>query len=268
VDIATRKSIDSFTLSEGNRKVRALSFTVDPQHRIMTLMTRTTTKLMDRFEIGAPTFIQYDLKDHKVVRTLPWATSADEPGYFSLLLRYSADGKLLYVFSSEILVLDAASLQQVATWDLSLTNEPSLGRFDMGSLDDSNDDPAWFSALFTMKDPVQNRPLVVVGRVNLDQKRLDYFARSRAATGTIELCAERRWAARLRPAAVDRPQRTVDHRPPREAAPERGRVPGASAHGDQDEFERQADLSPPGGQHHRSLRSRWLQVPPYDHARR
>jgi hypothetical protein len=175
VDIATRKSIDSFTLSEGNRKVRVLSFAVDPQHRIMTLMTRTTTKHVDRFEIGAPTFIQYDLKDHKVIRTVPWATSDDEPGYFSLLLRYSADGKLLYAFSSEILVLDAASLQQVATWDLSLTNEPTLGRFDQGSLDDSNDDPAWFSALFTMKDPVQNRPLLVVGRVNLDERRLDYF---------------------------------------------------------------------------------------------
>ena len=50
VDLATRKSIDSFTLSEGNRKVRALVFAVDPQHRLMTLVTRTTTKLVDQFE--------------------------------------------------------------------------------------------------------------------------------------------------------------------------------------------------------------------------
>ncbi len=174
VDIATRKSIDSFTFSEGNRKVRALAFAVDPQHHVMTLMTRTTTKLVDRFEIGAPTFIQYDLRDHKVIRTLPWTTGG-EPEYFSFLIRYSADGKLLYVFSDEILVLDATSLQQVATWDLSLSNDPTLGRFDLGSLDDTNSDPAWFSALFTMKDPVQNRPLLVVGRVNLDLRRLDYF---------------------------------------------------------------------------------------------
>jgi len=174
VDIATRKSIDAFTLSEGNRKVRTLAFTVDPQQRVMTLMTRTTTKLIDRFEIGAPAFIQYDLRDHKVIRTIPWAAGT-EPAYFSFLIRYSPDGKLLYVFSEEVLILDAASLAQVATWDLSLSNEPTLGRFDLGSLDDTNDDPAWFSALFTMKDPVQNRPLLVVGRVNLDQRRLDYF---------------------------------------------------------------------------------------------
>jgi hypothetical protein len=173
VDLATRKSIDSFTLSEGNRKVRALAFAVDPQHRIMTLVTRTTTKLVDRFEIGAPTFVQYDLKEHKVIRTLAWSTDP-EPGYFSLI-RYSPDGNLLYVFSEEILVLDAASLKQVATWDLSLSNETTLGRFDLGSLDDTNDDPAWFSALFTMKDPVEKRPLLVVGRVNLDKKSLDFF---------------------------------------------------------------------------------------------
>ena len=174
VDIPTRKSIDSFTLSEGNRKVRALAFAVDPQQRVMTLMTRTTTKLVDRFEIGAPAFIQYDLRDHKIIRTILWATGV-EPAYFSFLMRYSPDGKLLYVFSDEILVLDATSLQQVATWDLSLSNEPTLGRFDLGSLDDTNDDPAWFSALFTVKDPVQNRQLLVVGRVNLDRRRLDYF---------------------------------------------------------------------------------------------
>ena len=174
VDLATRKSIDSFTLSEGNRKVRALAFAVDPQHRIMTLVTRTTTKLVDRFEIGAPTLIQYDLRDHKVIRTLPWSTDP-EPAYFSLVLRYSPDGKLLYVFSDKVLILDATSLQQVATWDLSLLNEPTLGRFDLGSLDDTNDDPAWFSALFTMNDPVQHRPLLVVGRVNLDQRSLDFF---------------------------------------------------------------------------------------------
>jgi len=113
------------------------------------------------------------LKDHKIIRTLPWSTDP-EPGYFSLM-RYSPDGKSLYVFSEELLILDATSLEQRATWDLSLSNEPALGRFDLGSLDDTNDDPAWFSALFTMKDPVEKRPMLVVGRVNLDQRSVDFF---------------------------------------------------------------------------------------------
>jgi len=181
VDLATRTSLDSFTLSEGNKKVRALAFAVDPQHRTMTMVARTATKLVDRFEIGSPTIIQYDLKDHKVIRTVPWSTDP-EPGYFSYL-RYSPDGKVLYMFSDEILMYDATSLQQVATWNLSLPGEPGLGRFDLGSLGETNDDPAYFSALFTMKDPVQKRPLLVVGRVNLDQKSLDFFPLGPAPEG-------------------------------------------------------------------------------------
>ena len=174
VDIPTRKSIDSFTFSEGNKKVRALSFAVDPQHRVMSVMTRAATKLVDRFEIGPPTLIQYDLKDHKIITTLPWSREP-EPAYFSFAMRYSPDGKLLYVFGSEILVLDATTLKQVATWDLSIPNDQTLGSFGLGSLDDTNDDPAWFNALFTMKDPIQRRSLLVIGRVNLDTRTLDYF---------------------------------------------------------------------------------------------
>lgn len=173
VDLATRKSVDSFTLSEGDRKVRVLAFAADPQNRVMTLVTRAATKLPDRFQIGDPTFVEYDLKDHKVIRTKPWTTDP-EPGYWSLI-RYSPDGKLLYVFSEEILVYDAATLEQVGTWDLSLPTEPGLGRFDLGSLDETNDDPAYFSALFTLKDPVQHRSLLVLGRVDLAKKSVDFF---------------------------------------------------------------------------------------------
>lgn len=173
VDIATRRSIDSFTLSEGRRNVRVMAFAIDPAHRVMTMVARTTTKLIDRFEIGPPMFIQYDLKGHTVIQTVPWS-SETEPEFFGLL-RYSPDGKRIYAFSDEILVLDATTLKQVATWDLSLPNEPGLGRFDMGSMDDSNDNPAFFSALFRIKDPIQKRSLLVVGRVNLDRESVDFF---------------------------------------------------------------------------------------------
>src|SRR5262249_15667033 len=139
IDVATRQTIDTFTLSEPNKHVRALVFEVDPQHRYIVLVARTATRQADRFEIGPPVFIQYDLKEHKVVRTVPW-TSDPEPSD-SVDLRFSPDGKLLYVFSHEILVRDAATLRQMESWDFSLPNEPGLGRFDRGSMDEWNDEP-------------------------------------------------------------------------------------------------------------------------------
>ena len=63
LDIAARKTIDSFTLSEGNKKVRIRSIEPDPLHRFVMMVTASATKLIDRFEIGAPTLVQYDLKD-------------------------------------------------------------------------------------------------------------------------------------------------------------------------------------------------------------
>jgi DNA-binding beta-propeller fold protein YncE len=174
IDVASRRTLDTFTLSEGNRHVRALAYDVDPSHRFMILVTRTLTKLSDRFEIGDPTFIQYDLETHTIVRTVPWS-SDPEPQYYYLSLRFSPDGKLLYVFSNEILIYDTTTLKQIDSWNLSLPNEPGLGRFDLGAMDESNDEPGSFTALFAIDDPVQKRRLLVVGRVNLGEKRLDFF---------------------------------------------------------------------------------------------
>jgi hypothetical protein len=174
IDIATRQTLDTFTLSEGNKKVRALAFDVDPGNRFIVMVARTVTKLSDRFEIGSPAFIQYDMQEHRVVQTVPWATDP-EPQYYYLSLRYSPDGKLLYAFSNEIVVYDAATLKQVDSWNLALPNEPGLGRFNLGAIDDVNDEPGFFTGLFAMEDPVQNRRILVVGRVDLRLKKLDFF---------------------------------------------------------------------------------------------
>ena len=63
IDIATRKTLDTFTLSEGNKKVRIRSLEPDPLNRFVMMVTASATKLVDRFEIGAPTLVQYDLQD-------------------------------------------------------------------------------------------------------------------------------------------------------------------------------------------------------------
>jgi DNA-binding beta-propeller fold protein YncE len=174
VDVRGRQSLDSFTLGDARRRVRALAYDVDPQHRTMVLVARTATRLIDRWEIGAPEFIQYDLAEHKIVRTVPW--SADwEPAYYSVAMRFSPDGRLLYVFGHEVVVYDAATMQQVDTWNLSLPIESGLGRLDPGAWDESADQPGFLTSLFTMRDPVQKRNLLVVGQINLVAKSVESF---------------------------------------------------------------------------------------------
>ena len=91
LDIASRKTVDSFRLTEGNRRVRIATLEPDPEHRYLMMITRTSTKLRDRVEIGPSELQQYDLTTHKITRTVPWP-DGEERDQANLV--FSPDGKL------------------------------------------------------------------------------------------------------------------------------------------------------------------------------
>jgi hypothetical protein len=174
VDVKTRQTLDTFTLSSGQRHIRALAYEVDPTHRTMVVVAKPATKLIDRWEIGEPEFLVYDLAEHRVTREVPW-TIDPEPTHFSAALRFSPDGRLLYVFGSEVTILNATTLAQEDAWDLSMPADPSLGRFDPGPWDDSADPQGTVTSLFVMRDAVNGRKIAVVGRIDLAKKTVDTF---------------------------------------------------------------------------------------------
>lgn len=170
VDIATRASVETFTLSEGNKKVRIRGMQVDPLERFLILLTRSATKQIDRWEIGDITMQFYDLSQKKVTRTIPWPRGEERE---FVNIRFSPDGKLLYFFGDDVLILETANFTEVDTWPLSRPIEPGLGRVNFGAVDDFNDDPGFFTGLFTTQDPIQNRRIMNLGRVNLVAKTID-----------------------------------------------------------------------------------------------
>ncbi len=172
VDIQKRQSVDAFRLSEKNKKVRIMAAEADPTGRFMVLLTRTATKLVDRFEIGAPTLQQYDLETHKVTRTIPWPKGEEREGAQML---FSPDGKLLYFFSEDVLIFETSEFKQVDKWELSRPLEEGMGRIDFGSVDILNEEPGFYSGIFSAQDPVQNRRLMGVARVDLRGKSVDFF---------------------------------------------------------------------------------------------
>ena len=174
VDVRSRKSVDTFTLSDQRKHVRALAFEVDPQHRTMVIVARTATKQVDRWEITAPEFILYDLAQHKVTRSVPW-TIDPEPGYYGTALRFSPDGKLLYVFGNEVTIFDTATMTQVESWDLALPIDASMSRFDAGPQDVSADRPGFVTALFTTQDKVMKRKTLSIGQIDLAARTVDVF---------------------------------------------------------------------------------------------
>jgi DNA-binding beta-propeller fold protein YncE len=171
LDIATRKTIDTFTLSEANKRTRITSFQPDPLNRWLIILSRTATKQRDRWEIGPSTLQKYDLATHTVTQTIPWPQGEERE---TANIRISPDGRLLYFFGDDVLIVDAETFKEVETWQLSRPSESGLGRITFGPVHDFYDDPGTFTGLFTMQDPVQNRRLMGIGRVDLSNKRVDF----------------------------------------------------------------------------------------------
>jgi WD40 repeat protein len=191
VDIPTRTTLSTFTLSEGNKKVRIRGFQVDPLERFLILLTRSATKQIDRWEISDIAMQFYDLSQKKITRTIPWP-KGEEREFVNI--RFSPDGKLLYFFGDDVLILETTNFTEVDTWPLSRPIEPGLGRVNFGSVDDFNDDPGFFTGLFTTQDTIQNRRIMNLGRVNLVAKTIDLTPIGPAEGISFAMAADRKRA--------------------------------------------------------------------------
>jgi hypothetical protein len=192
IDIAARKTLDSFTLSEGNKRVRIRSVEPDPMHRFVMMVTASATKLIDRFDIGAPALVQYDLATHQIVRTVPWPNN-DERQNANIL--FAPDGKLMYLFSDQdVLIYETGGFTQVDKWELSRPIEDGMGRLEFASRDVMNDEPGFYTALFNVTDPVQHRRIMGIGRVNLAAKSVDFYTLGPSAGLSFALAPGRKVA--------------------------------------------------------------------------
>jgi hypothetical protein len=171
VDIATRRTLNTYTLGSGNKHVRVVNLQADPLNRYLILLTRTATKLVDRWEIGPATLQQFDLASGQITRTIPWPRNEERE---TANLRFSPDGKFVYLFGDEVIVLETANFTEVETWPYSQPAEGGLGRINLGPVHDFYDAPGTFTGLFTMQDPIQRRRIMGIGKVDLTARRIDF----------------------------------------------------------------------------------------------
>ena len=172
-DIATRALVDSFQLSTGASKVRIVGFGIDPKERFAIFLIKATTRKPDRFEIGKSTLVRYDLARHVVTDTIPWPKNQEREfaGF-----QFSPDGKYMYLFGDDILVYETEKFTVVDRWMLSQPLQEGMGRLGFGFPESLYEEPGFYTGLFRMTDPVQNRRIMGVARVNLQAKSVDFYA--------------------------------------------------------------------------------------------
>ena len=171
VDREKRQSLEVHTLTEGKTKIRIWGMQPDPFDKYLILVIKKYTLTDDSWEIGPPTLVQYDLATKKIARTIPWPKDEEREG---ARVMFSPDGKLMYLFGDDILIYETENFKQVDTWNLAQPLEPGAGRVSFGGFDPFTETPGIYTGLFTMNDPLNNRRMLGIGRVDLVNKKVDF----------------------------------------------------------------------------------------------
>jgi len=173
VDLRTRRAADSFTLSGGNVTVRIDGLAVHPSDERALLVVKRYTKERDRYTVEGPFILEYDLRSKQVTDTLEWpdGRERDRGGNY----RYSPTGETLYFFADDVIALDAETYEEVDRWEISQPFEPGLGRPNFSMNPGTYDEPGVATGLFRMTDPVQNRSMLGIASVRLEEREADFY---------------------------------------------------------------------------------------------
>ena len=258
IDLATRESIDSFTLSDGARRFWMRGgFSVDPQENYALIVGFSRIKHADRYEVHSNVIIRYDLKKHEVMDTIPWP---DGHVRSRVNFMFSPDGSLAYFSAEDMIVLETENFTEVDRWAISEESEPGLGVVRPSFGFSYYEEPGFFTGLVRMTDPHQpsaddghrsGRP----GRAG-DEVPCPW-ARQTAQEVRVGAWGEEGMGSLQRGGKL----RILGHRSgggPGHASPA---LPWTSPHGPHGEFERKVPLHPCRRQHHRRLRFRNLRAP-------
>jgi DNA-binding beta-propeller fold protein YncE len=173
-DLATRKATAKYTLNDGPLRVRMDGFNVDPLDRFAIMLVKTARKRADRWEIGKPTLLRYDLQKRAVTDTIQWPDGKERE--FAQIL-FSPDGAYMYFFTDEdILVYDTQTLKQVDKWDLQRSVDEGLGNWSFGFPQSLYEETGFSTGLFRTTDPVNRRTLMGVARVDLAKRTVDFYS--------------------------------------------------------------------------------------------
>ncbi|HET9949556.1 MAG TPA: hypothetical protein VFQ22_11585 [Longimicrobiales bacterium] len=173
IDVAERRVVDGFTLSDGNVAVRIDAFAPHPSGERALLMAKRYTKLRDRYVVEGPWLLEYDIRAHQVTDTVPWPDGEERER--GIEFRYAADGETLYWFVDDVIAVDADTYEELDRWEMSRPLEPGLGRPSFAFEPGTYDEPGVATSLFRVTDPVNNRDLLGIANVRLSEREVDFY---------------------------------------------------------------------------------------------
>jgi hypothetical protein len=147
---------------------------VDPGGRYLYATISLTVKEIDQYRTDPPQFVQIDLQDKKIAKSIPFPKGYDQGFGFSATYKISPDGKLLYVFDDDVVVFELATLKEVDRLPLATPEYPGASPYRLSASDDPNEMPGMVTTVFTSVDPIVHKETLGLGTINLNTRKVDY----------------------------------------------------------------------------------------------
>ena len=149
------------------------ALTIFYQLMIVTLFApiRTTTKEIDRYTLEKQQLAKINIKDKKIVKLLDLPREYGTGG----LMRVHPDGKTLYLFSRDILIIDVEEFRIVDKILMDRPMFPGLGLFRFGSSFESHDEPNALTFVYNSTDLMTNRGMMGIARFDLRTRDIDFY---------------------------------------------------------------------------------------------
>ena len=173
IDIESRQVINAFRLSEGNRKVRVIpNFAPHPDGSRVFAVVRVAVQEIDRYTLEEPQLVTIDLEEQKITKSLELGPEHSAP---FRVMRVSPDGKYLYYFLGNILVIDVEQLEIVDEIEMDRPLYPGAGAVGLGPAFEVYDDAESLTFPFNSPDPTTDQNIMGIARFNLLDRSLDVF---------------------------------------------------------------------------------------------
>ena len=187
VDLATRKQMLKFSLDSGNRSTRFLGLAPDPSGKFLYSIATTVTKLADRYEIEAPKLVAIDIETQKITRAADFPKDESLAGAWRPQMKFSPDGKYLYIFLNGILVFDTDTLKLAKKIDLADPHVPGFANVvfnpvEEESAEDPNEEPGKLTNVFISADPYVHRAVFGIAKIDLGSLTFDFTPVAPATT--------------------------------------------------------------------------------------
>jgi hypothetical protein len=140
-------------------------------------MTTEIDKLADHFEVSKAKYTVIDLDQQKITKTVEVAKedeSANGGGFGRGGFEVSPDGKFLYQFRNNVLILNTDDFKVVERIELSKPDLPGMENIGFGGQLDSIAVPGQYTSLFNSSDPVVHNRVFGIARFDLSTRHVDF----------------------------------------------------------------------------------------------